>query len=69
MYQCPTHVVVDTLDGYVFRAGGNGILFDKQSATEFASLRNSERKPQYQSYKVFRLVEESRNGADQPTTR
>lgn len=52
---CATHVVVDTTDGWTFWKDENGKLFNEQSATAFAEARNAEMKPQYRSYKVFRL--------------
>ncbi len=52
----PSHVVVDTIDGYVFKAGSDGELFTLETATAFARERNSERKPQHRTYAVFRLV-------------
>ena len=52
----PTHVVVDTCDGYVFRSGHDGVLFTVDSAQAFADHRNAEMKPEYASYAVFKLV-------------
>ena len=52
----PTHVVVDTTDGYVFSAGSDGKLFTELTVKIFASMRNAEMKPEYQSYVVFMLV-------------
>jgi hypothetical protein len=54
--QCPTHVVVDTIDGYVFKGDSLGDLFNQERATAFAAVRNAELKPEFQSYKVFALV-------------
>ncbi len=51
-----SHVVVDTIDGYTFRAGSDGVLFTEATATAFAAERNAEMKPQYRSYQVFALV-------------
>lgn len=53
----PAYVVVDTIDGMVFTNDGN-TKFDKERAFSFADQLNKERKPEYQLYKVFRLVEE-----------
>jgi hypothetical protein len=58
MYKCPTHVVVDTLDGYVFKGDSSGELFDGPRAVVFAEARNMEQNPGFKSYEVFRLVPE-----------
>lgn len=58
MYQCPTHVVVDTIDGYVFKGDADG-LFDGSRAVAFAMARNMEQNPGFRSYQVFRLVAEA----------
>jgi hypothetical protein len=55
----PTHIVVDTIDGYVFSANRYGVLFDKEDAVRFARERNAEMKPQHRTYAVFRLVSEN----------
>ncbi len=53
----PTHVVVDTRDGYVFRNGSTGELFGLSQAQAFARERNAELKFEYaSSYQVFVLV-------------
>lgn len=52
----PLAVVVDTVDGHVFRAASDGELFTVATATGFAALRNSERKLGCQTYRVFKLV-------------
>jgi hypothetical protein len=58
----PTYVVVDTIDGYVFADDGTAKFDDsgKERAFKFADTRNKEMKPEYQTYKVYRLVEEKR---------
>jgi len=56
----PPYVVVDTIDGYVFTNDGTGKFTTKDRAFLFAGRRNKEMKPEYQTYKVFRLVEEKR---------
>lgn len=54
----PTHVVVDTTDGYTFKNGSDGVLFDQRHATAFAAQRNADLKPAYRgAYQVFRLVD------------
>jgi hypothetical protein len=58
LYQAPTHVVVDTIDGYVFKGDASGQLFDGQRAVAFALARNNEQNPGFKSYMVFRLVPE-----------
>lgn len=58
----PSHVVVDTTDGYVFRAGSDGELFTLETAAAFARERNAEMKPEYRTYAVFRLVSENVEG-------
>jgi hypothetical protein len=57
--QCPTHIVVDTIDGYVFKGDSLGDLFNQERATRFADERNAEMKPEYRSYRVFALVDPS----------
>ena len=54
----PTHVVVDTHDGYPFWAGADGELFTLESATAFARERNAEMKPEHRTYALFRLEPE-----------
>lgn len=51
-----THVIVDTIDGYVFWKGSDGEFFTAETAQEFADHRNAEMKPEYRSYQVFTLV-------------
>jgi hypothetical protein len=51
-----SHIVVDTIDGYTFRSDADGHLFTRDSAHAFADRRNSEMKPQFQSYRVYRLT-------------
>jgi hypothetical protein len=51
-----THVVVDTIDGYTFWQGADGKLFGQAAAEAFASARNAEMKPQFRSFRVFRVV-------------
>lgn len=54
----PTHVVVDTTNGYTFKNGSDGVLFDQRHATAFAAQRNADLKPAYRgAYQVFRLVD------------
>lgn len=50
----PTHVAVDTRDGYVFYRGQDGELFNSDSARKFADKRNAELKQP--TYYVFGLV-------------
>lgn len=38
----PTHIVVDTRDGYLFRAAGDGMLFTAATARAFAAHRNED---------------------------
>lgn len=51
-----SHVVVDTQDGAVFWQGSDGKLFNSATAEAWALDENQARKPQYQSYAVFRLT-------------
>lgn len=51
----PTHIVVDTRDGYLFGAGSDGIPFNLATATKFTKTRNSNQKPEYRTYEVFEL--------------
>jgi len=53
-----SHVVVDTADGYTFRAGSDGELFTKVTAAAFAGRRNAERDECGRpcTYQVFALV-------------
>jgi hypothetical protein len=55
--QRPTHVVVDTIDGYTFNKDASGELFDGPRAAAFAEARNNEQNPGYKSYEVFYLSE------------
>jgi len=50
------YVVVDTADGYVFRSDHTGVPFNGATAIRFALQRNSEQKPEYRTYEVFKLV-------------
>lgn len=50
----PTHVVVDTRDGYVFSKDSYGRPFNGSLAHMFANSRNME-KPG--TYKAFQLIE------------
>jgi len=52
----PHYVVVDTIDGYVFKNDSSGTLFDEETAHEFADERNRERKPGHATYMVFKLL-------------
>jgi hypothetical protein len=52
----PTHVVIDTRDGYVYRAGSDGILFTGRTARAFRDHRNAGLKPEHRTYEVFSLV-------------
>jgi hypothetical protein len=54
----PSHVVVDTTDGYVWAKDQFGHLFDADTAKQFAQMRNDGEKIPGM-YKVFRLEEES----------
>ena len=51
----PTHVVVDTADGYTFNNDGNGLM-DKEHALRFAEKLNGERKPAFRTFHVYELV-------------
>jgi len=53
----PSHVVVDTRDGYVFWRGGDGALFNKQTADTYAAIQNTALN--HPIYVVRRLVEPS----------
>lgn len=55
----PSHVVVDTRGGYVFRSDASGELFDLPRAEAFAELRNREMRPERRSYRVFALTRAS----------
>lgn len=52
----PTHIVVDTRDGYDYRAASDGVLFGAETARAFAEQRNAELKPEFRTYVVRRLV-------------
>lgn len=52
----PTHIVVDTRDGYLYRAPSDGVLFTAATARAFAESRNAEMKPEHRTYAVRRLV-------------
>lgn len=54
--RCPSHVVVDTKDGYVFSSDSNGTLDSHERAMAFRDERNAEMKPEHQSYEVYALV-------------
>jgi hypothetical protein len=56
----PAYVVVDTIDGMVFTNDGEEKFNDPYRAFKFADKRNKEMKPEYQTYKVFRLVQAQR---------
>jgi hypothetical protein len=70
IYLCPTHVVVDTLDGYTFAHDGSGVLFDGPRAAAYAEARNNEQNPGFKSYQVFYLADvptfEPRTRPDSP---
>lgn len=51
-----TYVVVDTHDGYTFWQGSDGVLFDAETARQFAGQRNAEMKPEHRMFQVFRLA-------------
>ena len=55
--QRPTHVVVDTIDGYTFNKDETGQLFDGPRAAAFAEARNNEQNPGFKSYQVFYLAD------------
>jgi hypothetical protein len=59
----PAYVVVDTIDGMVFTNDGTAKFddFGKERAFKFADTRNKEMKPEYQTYRVYRLVPEVRD--------
>lgn len=48
----PTHIVIDTADGFVFARDGEGHGFTAGTAAHFASLRNSELAPERRTYVV-----------------
>lgn len=48
----PTHIVIDTKDGFVFSRDGEGHGFTEGTATHFANLRNSELTPERRTYVV-----------------
>lgn len=48
----PTHVVIDTHDGWTFWKDADNRMFTERTATSFAALRNSEMKPEHRSYVV-----------------
>jgi hypothetical protein len=52
----PTHIVVDTQDGFVFSKDADGVLFTESIAWSFANKRNLERKAEFRTYQVFELV-------------
>lgn len=52
----PEAVVVDTQDGYVVAADKNGVPFTIASASSLAAEANAMRKPEFQTYEVFKLV-------------
>ena len=51
------YVVVDNAysEGYVFAHDHDGKAFTDETAQDFARVRNSERKPEYQTYAVYAL--------------
>jgi hypothetical protein len=51
----PTHVVVDTIDGFVFYEDVHGNPFDQLTATQFARESNARRKPGRKTFALFRL--------------
>jgi len=53
----PTHVVVDTRDGYTFARDHRGALFTAETAREMADLRDAELHRDFRTYKVFALTE------------
>lgn len=59
IWQQPTHVVVDTIDGYVYKGDTTGLLFDGPRAAQFANIRNNEQNPGMRSFIVFRLEREA----------
>lgn len=54
----PTHVVVDTIDGYTWAKDMRGESFTQLTATGFARAMNQTRKPGHKTYALFRLVPE-----------
>lgn len=48
----PTHIVVDTKDGFVFSRDRYGNLFDEENATRFAEIRNHELPDEHRTYVV-----------------
>jgi hypothetical protein len=59
IWQQPTHVVVDTIDGYTYKGDATGVLFDGPRAVQFANTRNNEQNPGFKSFIVFRLEQEA----------
>lgn len=55
----PTHVVVDTRDGYTWAFDADAKPFTYHTASKFADVRNSERKPETPPFKLFRLKEDA----------
>lgn len=51
----PTHIVVDTRDGYIFGRDSFGTPFTHEIANRFAAVRNSELR-QGNPFQVFQLV-------------
>src|SRR5581483_12449060 len=52
----PTHVVVDTRDGYTWAKDGHGQPLTEETAAQMAQAYNDEMKPEYRTYQVFKLV-------------
>ena len=52
----PTHLVMDTRDGFIYSRDSSGRPFNKERAIQFARDRNSEMKPGYRNYAVFELA-------------
>jgi len=52
----PTHVVVDTRDGYTWFMGEDGRPMVEATAGRFATKRNDELPRERQTYRVFALV-------------
>jgi hypothetical protein len=48
----PTHIVIDTKDGFVFARDHGGHGFTEATATQFANLRNSELPSERRTYVV-----------------
>jgi hypothetical protein len=53
----PTHVVMDTSDGYIWWRTSMDVPMTLVLATAFAHDRNAEMKPEHRTYRVYALTE------------